>query len=126
MKSITLIAATALSLFLMAASANSATQQQGAAPAFSEVTAIFNKYHCTLCHGTAKASDGLAVDKHESLMKGSKHGAVVVPKDPAKSRLVKRIKGLSEPRMPMNGPPWLTEDEVQTIEKWIAAGALKE
>jgi cytochrome c551/c552 len=119
------IAVFGLGIWLFSGPGFTVAQQQDAAPAFSEVSSIFGKYHCTLCHGTAKASDGLALDTFEALMKGGKNGPVVIPKDPAKSRLVQRIKGQKEPRMPINGPPWVTDAEMQTIEKWIAAGASK-
>src|SRR5262249_48832640 len=39
------------------------------------------------------------------------------------SEMVKRIRGISTPRMPFDGPPFLTEAEIQIIEAWIDAGA---
>jgi hypothetical protein len=42
--------------------------------------------------------------------------------DPAASELIKRIEGTSLPRMPMTGPPFLTDDEVALFEQWILAG----
>lgn len=125
MKNIAVVAVLGLGIGLFAASSFTVAQQSGPTPTFAEVSAILVKYHCTLCHGAAKASDGLAVDTFEGLMKGGKDGPAVIPGDPAKSELVKRIKGRKEPRMPMNGPPWLTDAETQTIENWIAAGASK-
>lgn len=123
MKKIAFFAVFGIGLGLFVALNCTLAQQQGSAPTFAQVSTIFGKYHCTLCHGTAKSSGGLALNTHEALMKGGKAGPAVVPKDPAKSELVKRIKGQKEPRMPINGPPWLTDAETQTIENWIAAGA---
>ncbi len=125
MKKIAVLVVLGMGLGIFLALNAALAQQQGPAPTFAQVSAIFNKYHCTLCHGTAKASGGLALNTYEALMKGGKAGAAVVPKDPAKSELVKRIKGQKEPRMPINGPPWLTDAETQTIVDWIAAGANK-
>jgi hypothetical protein len=56
-------------------------------------------------------------------MAGSKDGPVIVPGSPDKSELVRRLKGISKPRMPKDGPPWLSEMQITVIEKWIAAGA---
>lgn len=126
MRNIFAAAACVLILSLFIGLNGASGQKEGAAPTFADVSAIFSKYNCTLCHGSVKASYGLALHKYESLMKGSKNGPVIVPKDPAKSMLVRQIKGEKQPRMPINGPPWVTENEVQVIEKWIAAGAPKE
>ena len=40
-----------------------------------------------------------------------------------KSELVKRLKGISKPRMPKNGPPFLPDADIALVEKWIAGGA---
>ena len=66
---------------------------------------------------------GLRLDSYANVMKGGKDGKVVQPGAPEKSEMVKRVKGLSKPRMPRNGPPWLSDTDVALIEKWIAAGA---
>jgi mono/diheme cytochrome c family protein len=95
--------------------------QQGT-PTFSEVNQIFQA-HCVSCHSGARPPEGLHLDSYKGVMAGSKDMQVVVKGNPGKSELVKRIKGISKPRMPRNGPPWLSEDEVAVIEKWIAAGA---
>lgn len=97
--------------------------QDGAGASFADVAAIIEKYHCTVCHVGAEPREGLRLDSYDNIMKGSKDSPVVVPGAPSKSELVQRVKGAKEPRMPMAGPPWLTEDEVKTLERWIAAGA---
>lgn len=56
-------------------------------------------------------------------MKGSRNGPVVVPGAPERSELVLRVNGSREPRMPIDGPPWLTDEAVIVLENWIAAGA---
>ena len=42
--------------------------------------------------------------------------------DPAGSELIKRLKGTSLPRMPMNGPPYLADKDVALFERWIREG----
>jgi len=39
------------------------------------------------------------------------------------SLLVRHIKGLERPRMPFDGPPWLSEAETGLIIRWIRDGA---
>jgi uncharacterized membrane protein len=97
--------------------------KSGAEAGFSDVAAIIEKYHCTVCHAGAESRDELRLDSYENVMKGGKGGPVVVAGSPAKSKLVQRVKGAKQPRMPMGGPPWLSDDEVKTLENWIAAGA---
>jgi hypothetical protein len=98
-------------------------QQTVKSPAYADVDAIFSKYHCTVCHGGADPRAALSLETHGKLLKGGKSGPAVVPGNPGKSELVLRLKGLREPRMPYTGPPWLADEEIGTIEQWVAAGA---
>lgn len=98
-------------------------QQTPKAPTYAEVAVIISKYHCTVCHGGTEPRAGLNLETRASLIKGGKDGPAVIPGQPGKSELILRLKGLSEPRMPYTGPPWLTDEEVGVIEQWIAAGA---
>lgn len=47
----------------------------------------------------------------------------VIPGNPDASELVRRIRGHSLPRMPFDGPPFLSKDEIALIVEWIAGGA---
>jgi len=47
----------------------------------------------------------------------------VVPGSPAASELLRRIRGQALPKMPFDGPPFLSDDEIALIEQWIADGA---
>jgi mono/diheme cytochrome c family protein len=47
---------------------------------------------------------------------------VVIPGDPQRSEIVRRLRGQSLPRMPLTGPPYLPEDQIALIERWIAGG----
>ena len=91
------------------------------APDFSAIDPIL-KSRCTLCHSGPAAPLALRLDSREGLLAGSSGGAVVVAGDPAASELVKRLKGESLPRMPMTGPPYLSDQEVALFEQWILAG----
>lgn len=96
------------------------------APSFEKVAAVLDQYNCKMCHRGAEPREGLRLDSYENLMKGSKDGPVVIPGDPGKSELILRVKGSREPRMPIGGPPWLTDEAVKVLEDWIAAGARAE
>ena len=47
----------------------------------------------------------------------------IVPGSPEASELLRRIRGQALPRMPFDGPPFLTDDEIALIAQWIADGA---
>ena len=77
---------------------------------------------CIMCHSGAVAPRGLRLDSLESLLAGSDQGPVVTSGDAENSELIRRLKGTSVPRMPMTGPPFLEDAEIELFEKWIAAG----
>ena len=94
------------------------------AGAFSGISGVLND-RCVKCHSGDKPADGLRLDTYENVMAGTKHGPVVVAGQPAKSPMIRRIKGTAKPRMPIGGPPWLSKEETAAIEAWIGGGALR-
>jgi len=78
---------------------------------------------CIICHSGESPPRGLKLDSYANIMTGAADGPVVVAGAPDKSELVRRIRGESQPRMPMGGPPWLPNDDIALIERWITAGA---
>src|SRR5262245_50977102 len=60
--------------------------------------------HCYSCHGTKKQSAGLRFDTIAGLKAGADDGPVIVPGDPAKSRLVKSVKREGDYPMPPKTP----------------------
>ncbi len=107
-------------LFLAVSSAKPTNAQT---PLWPEVGAIFAD-RCVDCHSGEYAPLGLSLDSHEGVLAGSENGPVVLPGDASASRLSLRIRGLEEPRMPLDGPPFLEATEIALIEDWITAGAL--
>ena len=93
-----------------------------AAPTFADVAPIFNS-RCTACHAGPAACNGLRLDSYASVLTGAKRGPVLIAGSSRSSELVKRIRGESQPRMPLSGPPYLSEKEIGLIEAWIQAGA---
>src|SRR5512134_1456903 len=93
----------------------------GAAATFDDVAPIFAA-RCVMCHTGDGAPLGLRLDCHAGVLKGSQKGPVVKPGAPAASEMVKRVRGQSQPRMPLVGDP-LSADEIARIERWITDGA---
>ena len=93
----------------------------------TDVLPIFRQ-NCVRCHGSfgegaCSGIQGLCFDSFEAFERTAIDGVEIVPFDSAGSELVKRIRGISLPRMPFDGPPFLSEEEISIIEVWIDAGA---
>jgi hypothetical protein len=83
--------------------------------------------HCTECHlknGAGHEASGFLVESHETLMKGTKFGPVIVPGDALSSSLYRLVAGEVDPsiRMPHGKDP-IPAQEIATIEAWITQGA---
>ena len=57
---------------------------------------------CETCHGDLQVS-GLDLRTRESALKGGDHGVAIVAGSAEQSRLYRRIAGLEQPSMPMDG-----------------------
>jgi mono/diheme cytochrome c family protein len=81
---------------------------------------------CAKCHkddgkmGTPP--EGLRLDTLQRVLAGGER-LVVLPRNPRASELWRRVQGISHPRMPFDGPPFLTDDDIRLIRDWIAQGA---
>ena len=80
---------------------------------------------CYSCHGRNKRKGGLRMDREETLMKGGKEGVVIIPGNPAKSEMVRRIElpRNHDDHMPPKEKSQLTEQELKMIHWWVATGA---
>lgn len=78
---------------------------------------------CVMCHSGPGAPLGLSLDSYQGVMEGSSRAAVVKPGEPGESELLRRLRGESQPRMPLTGPPWVPEDDIARVARWIEAGA---
>jgi hypothetical protein len=88
----------------------------------SDLVPIF-QVDCLRCHGAGMAG-GLDLLTHQGLMQGGQSGAVVVPFDPDNSLIISRLDGTVAPQMPRDGPPYLTQPEIDRVAQWIREGAL--
>ena len=79
---------------------------------------------CYNCHSSSKQKGKLRLDSPELILKGGKHGEVIVAGNAAKSELYKRLLLPEEDddRMPPKGKTQLTQDEIELIRWWIAQG----
>jgi len=82
------------------------------------------KRTCVECHGPDKVKARLRMDSVEGLQKGGKSGALVKPGDPENSLMMRRVLGLDgDDQMPLDKDP-LSEKQIDTLRRWIAAGAV--
>ena len=88
------------------------------------VAPLFAQY-CISCHGEDRQKDELRLDSYAFVMRGGRHGAVILPGNPVSSELVRRIAlpAGADRAMPPEGKTPLSPNEVTVIRLWIAAGA---
>jgi hypothetical protein len=85
---------------------------------------------CADCHtgnGDGVQISGFDISTYQTFrLGGGRSGPdIVIPGNPCASILVQKLEG-SPPfgaRMPRNGPPFLTSDDVQLVKDWIIEGA---
>jgi mono/diheme cytochrome c family protein len=75
---------------------------------------------CSNCHGDT-ATSGLQVLSRESLLKGGRRGAAIVPSDPEKSLLIHAVRQTGDLKMPKGGK--LSAEDVQNLAEWVKMGA---
>jgi len=78
---------------------------------------------CMACHGDSSPAAGLNLTTLSSIQKGSKNGPVIVHGASQNSNLFQKISSKS---MPPPGAPPLSEEQIQTIRKWIDDGQFTE
>jgi len=94
-------------------------RQVPAVPDYAADVAPIFRAHCSPCHTGGQSSGGLSLASYETLIKAG----VVTVGDAKASVLVQRILGEGGlPRMPMGFKP-LADQDVRTIQAWIAGGA---
>ncbi len=102
-----------------------------AAPATTEVVSYeldvepILESRCVSCHqpgGEGYQASGLDLTSYAGLMKGTKHGSVVVPGEPFTSNLNVLIEGRAHVQMP-HGERALLKPQQQIIRDWVKQGA---
>jgi uncharacterized protein with WD repeat len=77
---------------------------------------------CAGCHAGNLTMGALNLETFAGIQKGGHTGPAIVPGKSAESLLYLRITGAVTPSMPLNGKK-LADSEIETIRKWIDAGA---
>ena len=82
---------------------------------------------CTSCHqpgGEGYQVSGLDLTSYQGLMKGTKHGAIVVPGDPLTSNLMVLVEGRAHPKVRMpHGQRPLLKQQTEILRLWVKQGA---
>lgn len=91
----------------------------GAQTDLSRQAFVILEKNCFSCHGQARTSE-LDLRSGEAVLKGGINGKVVIPGNPGASRLILFVTHQEKPVMPPTGR--LSETEVDTLRRWIAAG----
>ena len=82
---------------------------------------------CVSCHrpgGEGYKTSGLDLSTYEGLMKGTKHGPIVVPGEPLTSNLNVLVEGRAAKELQMpHGQRPLLKAQQKIIHDWVAQGA---
>ena len=79
---------------------------------------------CAACHGPDAQESGLRVDSRQALLAGGDVGPAVVPGEPTKTEILRRMATTDpDERMPPEGEP-LTAAEIAAVSRWVAGGAI--
>lgn len=90
---------------------------------FADVRQLL-KAKCLSCHGPDKQEGSLRIDSPEALLAGGDRGAAMAVSAPQESLLVHAVSGKSDDLlMPPDKNERLTEEEIERVKSWIAAGA---
>jgi mono/diheme cytochrome c family protein len=106
------------------AATKDAQKQEPNAVEFVRDVAPILEQRCVSCHGPKKQKGKLRLDRKEHLFHGDEADWKVQPGKPDDSELLRRVKlpvG-DEDVMPNEGPR-LSDAQIDTLRKWIAAGA---
>lgn len=78
--------------------------------------------NCYDCHSAHKHENGLRLDLHSAILRGSDYGKVVEPGNPAISKLIKAINHApGVEAMPKKGDK-LKPEQIALLEKWVKMG----
>jgi mono/diheme cytochrome c family protein len=78
---------------------------------------------CGECHGDKKQKSGLQLTTRAGALKGGDGGPVLVPGDPARSRIIQAVRRDGELKMPPKDTDKLSGAEIEVLARWVAQGA---
>jgi hypothetical protein len=77
---------------------------------------------CQGCHGERQQMSGLRLDSRKAALAGGYSGAVIIPGDSGRSKLIALVSGTEKLVMPPAGPK-LAPRQISTLRAWIDQGA---
>jgi mono/diheme cytochrome c family protein len=80
------------------------------------------KAHCLECHAESRKGS-LDLRTHSTLIKGGVSGRVVIPHEPAKSRLFLLVSHADPDEVMPLKKPKLSDHDIELIRQWIEDGA---
>ena len=104
--------------------AQSVSKTQKRIVSFGKDVVPILKAHCYACHTKDSPSAKLDLTSIEGIKRGGMSGPTVIAKQPAKSSLLFRVQGKGGMEQMPKGFAPLTKTQQQTIELWIAQGAV--
>jgi hypothetical protein len=92
---------------------------------FADVVQPLLIERCAPCHGAEKVKAGLRLDSLDAILKGGEDGAVVTPRAPDDSELLRRVllPEDDDDHMPPEGKRGLAAPEIALLRFWIDRGA---
>ena len=129
MESLRTSAAIRLSVFLFAAAGAAAAADPAKLPPPAERQVDFLKEvqplieRCQACHGEQQQMNGFRLDRREDALRGGYSGAVIIPGNSARSRLIHLIAGLEEDVVMPPAGERLTAQQIALLRAWIDQGA---
>ena len=93
---------------------------EGAALTYQSAIAPVLESKCGACHSSSNNLKGLDLTTYTGITQGGESGAVIIANDPENSLII-IIQTSEDPHFAQ-----LTSDELDLLERWIAAGALGE
>ncbi len=94
--------------------------RESAAPSYASAVRPILEAKCLRCHDAKVRKAELDLSTHASIMKGGESGPVIVPGKPDESTLYELVH---EGKMPADKKNRLAPEQVETLRRWIEAGA---
>ena len=84
--------------------------------------------HCIACHqagGEGLEASGFSMETYSDLMKGTRHGPMIIAGDSAGSNMLVLMEGRADPsiNMPHGKMKGASSTQIETIKLWVDQGA---
>ena len=104
-------------VFFAAAALSALGAEDAKTSAASAAQAVLDR-HCVKCHGPLEHKSGLELDTVEAALRGNDEGPVIVPGNPAKSKIIAALSTDADPHMPPKKQ--LPAEDIAALRTWVA------